>query len=85
MDNGELVEQTSKENSSVVATGVSVLAFASNSSYNGLISVSFSLNQAPKGTDESPVSIYESFSADNMPVPVGPADPSNNKPCKFNT
>lgn len=80
--NGDLMEQTSKENSAVIATGVSGLTFASNGSYNGLISVRFSLNQAPRGTDESPVSIYQSIAADNMPSAVQ-ASSSSNPPCSF--
>ena len=81
--NGDLLEETTKNNSSIIATGVTGLTFAGNASYNGLISVSFSLNQAPKGTEETAVSIYESFAADNMPAAVQAASDSN-RPCSFN-
>lgn len=68
---GNLVEQTSSTAMSVVAAGISSLSFATNSSYNGLISVSFTLNQTDGQADPNGVTIDESFAASNMSTAVG--------------
>ena len=73
-----LVEQMSSGSSTIVTAGVSNLSFAGNSAYNGLISVSFTLNQSNSQTDPDGVTVDESFAASNMATAVG-----SSSPCTF--
>jgi prepilin-type N-terminal cleavage/methylation domain-containing protein len=71
---GDLVEQTSWDRTSVVATDVSNLTFSGNSSYDGLVTVSFTLNQSSGVDSGKGFYVYESFSATNMSTGVTAVD-----------
>ncbi|HEX4865258.1 MAG TPA: prepilin-type N-terminal cleavage/methylation domain-containing protein [Acidimicrobiales bacterium] len=71
---GALTEKTSSSGTSTVANGVSGLSFASNSAYNGLVTVRFNLRQPQdQAADSAGVSVDETLTAQNMSqaVPVG--------------
>lgn len=72
--NGNLVEQTTSSKSSIIATGISNLIFSGNSSYDGLVTVSFTLNQTNGADSGNGVYVYESFSASNMSTGVTAVD-----------
>jgi Tfp pilus assembly protein PilW len=68
---GNLTEQTSSSNTSVIARGVSNLSFSGAlAPYDGLVSVSFTINQTAGSLDANGVSINETLSAGNMASPV---------------
>ena len=63
---GQLIETTAA-GSSAVANGISGLAFTTNSSYTGLVTVQFNLRQPQdKGGDPSGVSVNQTLTARNM-------------------
>jgi type II secretory pathway pseudopilin PulG len=73
---GNLIMQSSSTDLSVIAQGVSVVTFSGTSAttgntYQGLVSVSFTLNQTGGSTDPSGVTINEALSASNMASAVG--------------
>jgi prepilin-type N-terminal cleavage/methylation domain-containing protein len=69
-----LVEQTtvgSSTNPGVIATGVSNLSFsAAGSPYDGLVTVTFTINQTNGGYDANGATVDETLSAENMSTPV---------------
>jgi type II secretory pathway pseudopilin PulG len=68
---GNLTEQTSSSHTSVIARGVSNLSFSGASVfYDGLVSVTFTINQTAGSLDANGVSINETLSAGNMASPV---------------
>lgn len=73
-NDGNLVEQTKSGQSSIIATGVSGLSFSGNSSYDGLVTVSFTLNQSNGVDSGKGFYVYESFSATNMSTGVTAVD-----------
>ncbi len=68
---GNLTEQTGNTAASVIATGVSNLSFSgSNTNYDGLVSITFTLNQTPGPLDANGVTANETLSAGNMAAQV---------------
>jgi type II secretory pathway pseudopilin PulG len=68
---GNLTEQTSQTATSVIARGVSNLSFSGASApYDGLVSISFTVNQTSGPADANGVSINETLSAGDMASPV---------------
>jgi hypothetical protein len=76
VSSGNLVMQTSSTVVSVIARGVPSVTFSGTSgttgtTYQGLVSVSFTLNQTGGTTDPNGVTINEALSATNMASAVG--------------
>lgn len=67
----QLIEKTTSGGSVAVANGISGLAFTTNSSYNGLLTVQFNLKQ-PQDQVRDPrgVSATQTLTARNMPAAV---------------
>jgi Tfp pilus assembly protein PilW len=68
---GDLVEQTTSTAVSVVARGVPNVTFSGNTAYNGLVSVTFTLNQSSGTSDSTGVNVDQALSASNMSIGVG--------------
>ena len=69
--NGSTLSKKGAAGSSVIASGVSNYTFSRGASpYDGLVSVSFTLNQASTTQDTSGVTVSQTLSASNMASPV---------------
>ena len=68
---GQLIDKTTSGGSEAVANGISGLAFSSNGSYNGLVTIQFNLKQPQdQARDPGGISVTQTLTARNMPGPV---------------
>jgi type II secretory pathway pseudopilin PulG len=77
LSGSNLVEQTTVGSGapSVIATGVSNLSFTgADAPYDGLVTVSFTINQTKGTSDANGATVDETLSAENMSTPVAPGE-----------